>query len=205
MGFGAIAFLLFLVLDPLGNIPLFLSQLRSVPEHRRHRLVLRELLIAYAVLLFFFFAGAGFMRMLALDIDAVKIAGGVILFLIAIRMVFPSPDGPFGTPAGGGEPFIVPLAIPAVAGPGALSIVLLLREANPDATFILLGAVTVAWLVSALILSSAAWLQRVLRDEGIIAMERLMGLVLVIIAVQMFLDALRSLGAIPVVGIDAGT
>lgn len=200
MGFTAIAFLLFLVLDPLGNIPLFLSQLRSVPEHRRRRLVARELLIAYGVLLFFFFAGASFMRMLALDIDAVKIAGGVILFLIAIRMVFPTADGPFGNPGHGGEPLIVPLAIPAVAGPGALSIVLLLREANPDATLTLLGAVSVAWLASALILSGAAVLQRVLRDEGIIAMERLMGLVLVIIAVQMFLDALRSLGAIPAAG-----
>ncbi|MCO5121554.1 MAG: hypothetical protein M9951_18225 [Burkholderiaceae bacterium] len=197
MGFTAVAFLLFLVLDPLGNIPLYLSQLHSVPEHRRTRVVVRELLVAYLVLLFFFFAGAGFMRMLALDLDAVKIAGGVVLFLIAIRMVFPTADGPFGSSAPGGEPFIVPLAIPAVAGPGALSIVLLLREANPDASFMLLGAVTVAWLSSALILSGAAWLQRILRDEGILAMERLMGLVLVIIAVQMFLDALRSLGAIP--------
>ena len=185
MGFTAVAFLLFLVLDPLGNIPLFLSQLRGVPEHRRRRLVLRELVIAYLVLLFFFFAGAGFMRLLALDIDAVHIAGGVVIFLIAIRMVFPTPDGPFGNSGGSGEPFIVPRAVPAVAGPVALVIVLLLR------------ALSAAWLVSALILSAAAWLQRVLRDEGLIAMERLMGLVLVIIAVQMFLDALRSLGAIP--------
>jgi len=197
LDFTAVAFLLFLVLDPLGNIPLYLSQLRSVPEHRRRRVVARELIIAYLVLLFFFFAGASFMRMLALDLDAVKIAGGVILFLIAIRMVFPTADGPFGRSSAGGEPFIVPLAIPAVAGPGALSVVLLLREANPDATLFLFGAVTVAWLSSVLILSGAAWLQKVLRDEGIVAMERLMGLVLVIIAVQMFLDALRSLGAIP--------
>src|SRR5690606_15313015 len=136
------------VLDPLGNIPLYLSQLRSVPEHRRRRVVARELIIAYLVLLFFFFAGASFMRMLALDLDAVKIAGGVILFLIAIRMVFPTADGPFGRSGAGGEPFIVPLAIPAVAGPGALSVVLLLREANPDATLFLFGAVTVAWLSS---------------------------------------------------------
>ena len=196
LDFAAVAFLLFLVLDPLGNIPLFLSQLRSVPEHRRRRVVVRELAIAYLVLLFSFFAGASFMRMLALDLDAVKIAGGVILLLIAIRMVFPTAEGPFGS-SGTGEPLIVPLAIPAVAGPGALSVVLLLREANPDATLLLLGAMTVAWLSSVLILASAAWLQRALREEGIIAMERLMGLLLVIIAVQMFLDALRSLGVIP--------
>ena len=197
IGFAAATFVLFLVLDPLGNIPLFLSQLRGVPEHRRRRLVLRELLVAYAVLMFFFFAGAGFMRLLALDIDAVHIAGGVVLFLIAIRMVFPTADGPFGASVHGSEPYIVPLAVPAVAGPGALSIVLLLREARPEAGLLLFGAVTVAWLASAVILSAAAWLQRMLRDEGILAMERLMGLVLVIISVQMFLDALRSLGAIP--------
>jgi multiple antibiotic resistance protein len=206
IGFAAATFLLFLVLDPLGNIPLFLSQLRGVPEHRRRRLVMRELLVAYGVLLFFFFAGAGFMRLLALDIDAVHIAGAVVLFLIAIRMVFPTGEGPFGTTGPhGAEPFIVPLAVPAVAGPGALGIVLLLREANPDAGLALFAAVTAAWLVSALILSTAAWLQRILRDEGILAMERLMGLVLVIISVQMFLDALRSLGAIPVAPVAPGS
>jgi multiple antibiotic resistance protein len=204
IGFAAATFLLFLVLDPLGNIPLFLSQLRSVPEHRRRRVVLRELLVAYGVLMFFFFAGAGFMRLLALDIDAVHIAGAVVLFLIAIRMVFPTADGPFGASVHAGEPFIVPLAVPAVAGPGALGIVLLLREANPEASLVLFGAVSVAWMVSAVILSAAAWLQRMLRDEGILAMERLMGLVLVIISVQMFLDALRSLGAIPASAAPAG-
>lgn len=204
IGFAAATFLLSLVLDPLGNIPLFLSQLRSVPEHRRRRVVLRELLVAYGVLMFFFFAGAGFMRLLALDIDAVHIAGAVVLFLIAIRMVFPTADGPFGASVHAGEPFIVPLAVPAVAGPGALGIVLLLREANPEASLVLFGAVSVAWMVSAVILSAAAWLQRMLRDEGILAMERLMGLVLVIISVQMFLDALRSLGAIPASAAPAG-
>lgn len=197
MDFAATALLLFIVLDPLGNIPLYLSQLRTVPEQRRRYVAMRELGIAYLVLLFFFFAGAAFMKMLALDIASVKIAGGVVLFLIALRMVFPAPDGTSGNSAPNSEPLIVPLAVPAVAGPGALGVVLLLREANPDATLTLFGAVSVAWLASALILAGASRLQRLLRDEGILALERLMGLVLVIIAVQMFLDALRSLGALP--------
>lgn len=194
MDFITTALLLFLVLDPLGNVPLYLTQLRAVPEARRRHVALRELGIAYLVLLFFFFAGAAFMKLLALDLAAVRIAGGVVLFLIALRMVFPTPEV---TPAGlRSEPFLVPLAVPAVAGPGALSVVLLLREANPDAALTLFCAVSVAWLASALILISAARLQHLLRDEGIVALERLMGLVLVIIAVQMFLDALRSLGVI---------
>jgi MarC family membrane protein len=197
MDLAATALLLFIVLDPLGNIPLYLSQLRVVPEERRRYVAMRELGIAYLVLLFFFFAGAAFMKMLALDIVAVNIAGGVVLFLIALRMIFPTPDGLFGSSGLNTEPLIVPLAVPAVAGPGALSVVLLLREANPDETLTLFGALSVAWLASAMILASAPRLHRLLRDEGILAMERLMGLLLVIIAVQMFIDALRSLGAIP--------
>ena len=196
MDFIATTLLLFIVLDPLGNIPIYLSQLKAVPEQRRRFVALRELGIAYLVLLFFFFAGSAFMKLLSLDIASVNIAGAVILFLIAIRMVFPSQDGFFGNTAAGKEPLIVPLAIPAVAGPGALSVVLLLREANPGQSMTLLAALTAAWLISAVILGAAPHLQRVLRDEGILAMERLMGLVLVIIAIQMFLDALRLIGAI---------
>lgn len=197
MDFIATTLLLFLVLDPLGNIPLYLSQLREVPPERRRHVAIRELCIAYLVLLFFFFAGAAFMKLLALDVAAVKIAGGVVLFLIALRMVFPTPEGIFGNTGAKHEPFIVPLAIPAVAGPGALSVVLLLRETNPDATLTLFGAVSVAWLASVAILAGASQLQRLLRVEGILAMERLMGLLLVVIAVQMFLDALRAVGALP--------
>lgn len=198
MDFVATTLLLFIVLDPLGNIPIYLSQLRVVPEHRRRYVALRELGIAYLLLLFFFFAGSAFMKLLSLDIAAVNIAGAVILFLIALRMVFPSQEGLFGNIGTSTEPLIVPLAVPAVAGPGALSVVLLLREANPDQSITLFASLTVAWLTSAAILGSASRLQRILRDEGILAMERLMGLVLVIIAIQMFLDALRLIGAIDV-------
>lgn len=196
MDFIATTLLLFFVLDPLGNIPIYLSQLRMVPEQRRRFVVMRELGIAYLLLLFFFFSGSAFMKLLSLDIAAVDIAGAVILFLIALRMVFPSPEGLFGNTGINSEPLIVPLAVPAVAGPGALSVVLLLREANPGQSMTLFAALTVAWLISAVILSSAPRLQRILRDEGILAMERLMGMLLVIIAIQMFLDALRLIGAI---------
>lgn len=193
MDIVATALLLFIVLDPLGNIPLYLSQLKAVPEARRRRVAIREVLIAWVVLVFFFFAGAAFMKLLALEPAAVKIAGGVILFIIALRMIFPQPEGLFGH-SSGGEPLIVPLAIPAVAGPGALSVVLLLRETNPDATWALFGAVNIAWAASALILVSSTQLFRIFKESGIVALERLMGLLLVMIAVQMFLDALKAAG-----------
>lgn len=197
MDFAATTLLLFIVLDPLGNIPLYLSQLRAVPEQRRRYVAMRELATAYLVLLFFLFAGTAFMKVLALDIASIRIAGGVVLFLIALKMVFPTQGGAFGNPSLSSEPFIVPLAVPAVAGPAVLSVVVLLREANPEEMLTLFSAMSTAWLASALILASAPRLQRALRDEGILAMERLMGLVLVVIAVQMFIDALRSLGALP--------
>lgn len=193
MDIVATALLLFIVLDPLGNVPLYLSQLKTVPAARRRQVAIRELLVAYVVLLFFFFAGAAFMKLLALDAASVKVAGGVVLFIIALRMIFPDEKGMFGqTP--GGEPLIVPLAIPAVAGPGALSVVMLLREGNPGSTWALFGAMTLAWAVSAAILLSSTRLFDVLRERGIVALERLMGLLLVMIAVQMFLDALRAVG-----------
>lgn len=197
MDFAATTLLLFIVLDPLGNIPLYLAQLRALPEQRRRYVVIRELVIAYLVLLFFLFAGSAFIKVLALDMASVRIAGGVVLFLIAIRMVFPSPGMVSGSSSVSGEPFIVPLAVPAMAGPAAMSVVVLLREANPDATMLILGSMTTAWLASAVIIAAAAHLQRLLRDEGIRAVERLMGLILVVIAVQMMIDALRSLGALP--------
>lgn len=197
MDFTATTLLLFIVLDPLGNMPLYLAQLRALPERRRRFVVIRELIIAYLVLLFFLFAGSAFMKILALDMASVRIAGGVVLFLIAIRMVFPGPGMVSGSSSVSGEPFIVPLAVPAMAGPAALSVVVLLREANPDDTVLILAAMTTAWLASALIITAGAHLQRWLREEGVRAVERLMGLILVVIAVQMLIDALRSLGALP--------
>lgn len=195
MDLVATTLLLFIVLDPLGNIPVYLSQLKAVPAERRRPVVVRELLVAYGVLVFFFFAGAGFMHLLALEPAAVSIAGAVVLLIIALRMIFPEPAGVFGAPASG-EPFIVPLAIPAVAGPGALSVVLLLREGNPQHTLSLFIALTLAWAASAVILASSLRLFRLFKERGIIALERLMGLVLVMIAVQMFLDALKTIGIV---------
>jgi MarC family membrane protein len=182
------AFLLFLVMDPLGNIPFFLSALARVEPPRRAWVVVRELLIAYAVLLVFLFAGSFLLRLMNISESALTIAGGVILFLIAIRMVFPVQAG---LQEDIGEPFIVPLAIPYVAGPSALATVVLLMSQEPGRWPEWLAAVTLAWLISAAIIVSGSRLSQVLGRKGLVAMERLMGMVLVAVAVQMFLDGVR--------------
>jgi multiple antibiotic resistance protein len=182
---------LLLIMDPLGNIPPFLSALKPVEPERRRRILVREILIAYAVLLAFLFAGKYLLRLLSLQEETVSIAGGIVLFLIALRMVFPRPDATRDTLEG--EPFIVPLAIPLIAGPSTLAALLLLQQGStPNSTFELFLALTLAWLVTAIVLLSSTSLYRVLKERGLIALERLMGMLLVMLAVQMFINGLAK-------------
>ncbi len=182
--------LLLLVADPLGNIPIFVAALRNVAPERKALVVLRECLIAFTILLLFMVFGNGFLQLLGLSDISLQIGGGVILFLIALRMVFPVPEGIFGTTPGG-EPFIVPLAIPALAGPSALGTVLLLVSRDPSRLFEWIAALAVAMLISAAVLAMSGHLQRWLGERALIAMERLMGLVLTAISVEMILKGLR--------------
>lgn len=179
------AILLFLVIDPFGNIPFFLSALKTVDPSRHTRVVARELLVALGVLVLFLFAGPGIMKALGLSDPSLTVGGGVILFLIALRMVLPSTPHPEAAPPG--EPFIVPLAIPYVAGPSALAAVLFITSREPSRRWEWLVALVLAWAVSSLIIALASRLRHVLGDRGLIAMERLMGMVLVAVAVQMLM------------------
>jgi MarC family membrane protein len=185
------AFLLFLVMDPLGNIPFFLSALARVEPTRRGWVVARELVIAYVVLVVFLFAGSPMLKLMHITEPALTIAGGVILFLISLRMVFPSPHTAMQEDIDG-EPFIVPLAIPYVAGPSALATVVLMVSQKADQWPSWLAAVTLAWAVSAAIIAGGSALSRVLGQKGLVAMERLMGMVLVAVAVQMFLNGVKA-------------
>ncbi|HEX7334086.1 MAG TPA: YhgN family NAAT transporter [Pyrinomonadaceae bacterium] len=181
---------LFLVMDPLGNIPPFLSVLKGVPAERRRHVLIREILIAYVVLLVFLFLGKRVLALLGLQQETISIAGGIVLFLIALRMVFPREGSLFGGSLEG-EPFIVPLAIPLVAGPSALAVLLLLEQSEA-VTGRLLLAVTIAWALTAVILLSSTLLYRLLKERGLIAMERLMGMLLVMLAVQMFMNGVAN-------------
>lgn len=182
---------LFLVMDPLGNVPLFLSVLKAVPPERRRYVLMREIALAYLVLLLFVLLGNSLLRFLGLQEEAVSVAGGIVLFLIALRMIFPA-EGMSAASSPEGEPFLVPLAIPLIAGPSTLATLLLLVRSTPGATVSLLIAVTIAWALSGAILLSSTFLYRVLRERGLIAMERLMGMLLVMVAVQMLMNGVRA-------------
>lgn len=182
--------LLVLVLDPFGNVPLVASALKAVPEHRRARVVLRELAIAYAVLVLFLVGGGPLLALLNLSETSLSIAGGVILFLIALRMVFPRGEGLLGE-IPEGEPLIVPIAIPLIAGPSALATVIVLASRSPQGVTGGLAALTLAMAVSALVLVFAERIARRLGKRGTAALERLMGLLLTAIAVELTLSGIE--------------
>ncbi len=182
------ALVLFFVLDPIGNIPIFLAALREVPAERRRRVILRECAIAFALLALFLLIGKGFLTLLHLSETSLGIAGGIILFLIALRMIFPRPEGMFGE--SGGEPLLFPLAIPTVAGPSALATVLLLSSTHPLSECY--AALLLAMSFSTLILLGSGRIAALAGPRAMAAAERLMGLILTAIAVEMFLTGIRT-------------
>jgi len=189
--FASATILLILITDPIGNIPIFANALKHVAPERRARVILREVLIAFLLLLTFMFVGEGFLRLMNLSELSLQIGGGVILFLIALRMIFPPPKGP-DTPESMAEPLIVPLAIPAIAGPSALATVLLLVSQAPEKRLELIAALCVTMTVSAVVLVLAERIQRVAGDRFVVALERLMGLVLVAVSIEMMLRGIKT-------------
>jgi MarC family membrane protein len=184
------ALTLFLVIDPLGNIPFFLSALQHIDPARHGRIVRRELLIAYGIMVAFLFLGASLLSVLSISQEALTIAGGIILFLIALRMVFPETGSMVEEVHG--EPFIVPLAIPYVAGPSVLATLMLFMKSDPGRWSSWLIALTMAWLATGAILLTGARLRSVLGPRAMTAIERLMGMILVAVSVQMFLSGLKA-------------
>ena len=183
---------LLLIIDPLGNIPVFLSVLKKVEnESRKRKILIRELAIALIVLLVFLFVGQYFLQWLNLRQEAVHIAGGIVLFLIALRMIFPTEKGVMGD-LPEGEPFIVPLAVPLLAGPSTLAMLILLARSQPDRIFDWLIAVLGAWGVTSLIILSSTSFHKILGNRGLMAVEKLMGMVLVAISVQMLIDGITT-------------
>jgi MarC family membrane protein len=189
--FASATILLLLITDPLGNIPIFVNSLRAVPPERRARVILREVLIAFALLLAFMFVGQSFLKAMSLSDVSLQIGGAVVLFLIALRMIFPPP--PQDTPVPLTEPLIVPLAIPALAGPSAMATVLLLVSQAPERRMEWVAALTVTMAVCAVVLLLAERLQRGVGLRVVSAFERLMGLILVSISVEMLIRGLKSL------------
>ncbi len=187
--------LLVLVMDPLGNIPFFIAALKDVEAGRKKRVIARELLIAMMVLALFMFLGPQILKMLQISGPSLTIAGGIILLLIAIKMIFPSRDD-FGEQLHGREPLIVPLAIPYVAGPSALVTVMLVMSREPARWPVWLLALICAWLISGAILLVSSELEKLLGERGLIALERLMGMLLIVIAVEMTIGGILAVVAL---------
>lgn len=182
--------LLVLIMDPLGGLPVFITVLRHTEVKRRRKVLVRELLIALLLMLIFLFAGERILAVLNLRTETVSISGGIILFLIAIRMIFPSPQSnASGLPAGE-EPFIVPLAVPMIAGPSLLATLMLLSHQSEKLDHLVI-ALLLAWGITACILLQSSLFLRLLGNKGVNALERLMGLILIMIATQMLMDGFR--------------
>jgi multiple antibiotic resistance protein len=182
------AFSLFLLMDAIGNIPIFLALLKDISIKRQRYVIFRELLIALAFIILFFFIGEPLLDFLKVTRYAVLISGAVILFLIALKMIFPQKTDAIERKEK--EPFIVPLAVPLVAGPAVLAAVMLYSH-EQNTRWLTLGAIFIAWAASTIILMSSSYLKKWLGWRGITACERLMGLILTMIAVQMFLEGIR--------------
>lgn len=182
---------LFFIMDPLGNVPLFVSAMDKVPAERRGAVIMRELWIALGLLLFFFLFGRMFLNFMSIQQGTLTIAGGMILFLIALKMIFPPAreDGFAENP--GGEPFIVPLAVPLVVGPSSMSFVMIIANQNERQFLPCLIAIALAWTANVLILRQSFRLNTLLGPKVMMAVTRLMGMLLCVMAVQMFIDGIK--------------
>ncbi len=188
MKFISMAFSLFLLMDPIGNIPFFISFLKDIPARRQFQIILRELIIALVVMIVFNYIGDILLTSLQVTQYSVLISGGIILFILSLKMIFPSKSDLEVSHTPDKEPFIVPLAIPLVAGPAVLAAIILYSRQEGSTIF----AIILAWFVSTLILLSSTFINKLLGKRGILAMERLMGLILTMIAIQMFLEGLSQ-------------
>lgn len=182
---------LFFIMDPLGNVPIFNAILANFSERRRMLIVARELCIALAILLLFLFSGNAILGFLGLSQSSLNIAGGVLLFIIALRMIFPKPlnEAELGD---GEDPFLVPLAIPMIAGPSTIAVLLLLSSSEPQRMLEWSVALVLAWLGTTVLLVASPFLMKVLGTRGSRALERLMGMILIILATQMLLNGIRD-------------
>ena len=183
------AFLLILVMDPVGNMLTFLAVLKNIEHKRKRGIIIRELIIALGILILFLFFGRFVLEFLSINEASLSITGGIILFLIALKMIFPSREGIFGeTPDC--EPFVVPLAVPLIAGPSAMATILIFVRKNPERWLEQLAAIVIAWIISGVILSFSTNIAKVFGARALTACQHLMGMILAAIAVQMFMNGL---------------
>ena len=181
---------LFFIMDPLGNMPIFNSVLARFDSTRRAKIVARELIIALVILFGFLFAGESILSFMGIGESTLSIAGGFLLFIISLKMIFPKPVS--AEESSVEDPFIVPLAMPLVAGPSTIAVLLLLSSSQPDAMLQWSAALFFAWLGTTVLLVASPFVMRFLGERGAKAMERLMGMILVMLATQMLLNGVKE-------------
>jgi len=181
------------VIDPFGNVPVILSILKDVDVKKRRFIIIREMIFGLGILLVFLFFGESFLNLFHLETDAVRIAGAVIFFVIGIKLIFPGEQGSSTLYGSSSEPFVVPIAMPLIAGPSALATLLVMSKSHADAIPNLFISLILAWFISALIMYLSPFLYKILREKGLTALERLMGMLLLMMSVQMFIDGIRGL------------
>jgi len=188
------AILLLFILDPFGNVPLLLSILKTVDKKKHKTIIVREMLVGLFILLLFLFFGEQFLNIFGLETQAITIAGGIIFFVIAVKMIFPDPNGhSLFTNNSDEDPLVVPIAIPMISGPASIATLMLLAKSHPGQLGSIVVSVLLAWLVTSVILLSSPRLYKLLKRRGLTAMERLMGMLLLMMAVEMFIRGIREL------------
>ncbi len=183
--------LLFLVIDPIGNAITSIVLLKDLPPRRKNIVVIRESLVAFIILVFFLYIGKHLLSVLNINEPALTISGAVVLFLISIRMIFTPKEGIFGDTIEG-EPFIFPIATPFLAGPSAIAIVLLLASKNPDRHFDWLIALFIIWVITLICLLAGNLIFKVFRKRGALALQKLLGMILITLSIQLFIDGIKD-------------
>tara|TARA_R110001583_G_scaffold26571_7_gene95854 strand:+ start:23899 stop:24507 length:609 start_codon:yes stop_codon:yes gene_type:complete len=187
------AVLIFFILDPIGNVPLILSILKNIDKQKHSKIIIREMLIGLLILVVFLFFGEQFLSLFHLETQAITIAGGIIFFVISLKMIFPDPKGDMFAISKGDEPLVVPIAVPMIAGPAALATLMVLAKTNKEHSGELFISLLLAWGLASIVLLFSPKLYKILKVKGLTALERLMGMLLLIMSVQMFIDGIRAL------------
>jgi multiple antibiotic resistance protein len=190
MSLLSITLVLFLIMDPVGNVGSFLSLVKEIDPKKVRWIVIREMLIALVTMIAFNYLGEFIFQLLGISEITVRLASGVILFLIAIKILFPTSDS-LRANLPQGEPFIVPIAIPLIAGPSLLATIMLYAHMEPSQP-LMLTAILIAWFAAIVVLLCSSFLKKYLGNNGLIACERLMGMVLVLLATQRFFEGLQQ-------------
>ena len=190
MRLTSIVLILVLIMNPVGSISSFTVNLQAVTTKRKSIVIIREMLIALGLMILFSLIGEEIFKFLQVQESTVRLASGVILFLGGLRILFP-PENEQKPTAPVEEPFIVPLAIPNIAGPALLATIMLFSHIMPGITTMIF-AILVAWGVSFSIVLSSNFLTRVLGSAGLMASERLVGMLLVMLAIQRFMDGVQT-------------